>query len=407
MSGRITFVGAGPGAVDLITLRGAAALDEADLVIYAGSLVNEKLLERAKRAKLVNSAKLSLNEVLEQMVDGYRSGKQVVRLHTGDPAIYGAVSEQYRELDNLGIPYEVVPGVSSVFAAAAALKVELTMPDLSQSVILTRAEGRTPVSEKEAIEELASHGATMCLYLSVGEMERLTGRLRAAGLPAETPVAVVYRASWPNQKIVRGTLADIAAGVAEAGIKRQALVVVGRVLGRDGVLSKLYDDTFATGYRNAGGVAAFSGRVAIYALTAAGAHKASEIAAGLEDAVIVLPEKYAELAPASRLVRYPDGKFAEAFERGWSTYDGLVMVMASGVVVRHVAQLCREKGSDPAVVVCDAAGNYAVSLLSGHLGGANRLAAAVARITGGRPVVKMKGRMWLTRNCFTSGSMIA
>ena len=384
MSGRITFVGAGPGAVDLITLRGAAALDEADLVIYAGSLVNEKLLERAKRAKLVNSAKLSLNEVLEQMVDGYRSGKRVVRLHTGDPAIYGAVSEQYRELDNLGIPYEVVPGVSSVFAAAAALKVELTMPDLSQSVILTRAEGRTPVPEKEAIEELASHGATMCLYLSVGEMERLTGRLRAAGLPAETPVAVVYRASWPNQKIVRGTLADIAAGVAEAGIKRQALVVVGRVLGRDGALSKLYDDTFATGYRNAGGVAAFSGRVAIYALTAAGAHKASEIAAGLEDAVIVLPEKYAELAPASRLVRYPDGKFAEAFERGWSTYDGLVMVMASGVVVRHVAQLCREKGSDPAVVVCDAAGNYAVSLLSGHLGGANRLAAAVARITGGR-----------------------
>lgn len=387
MSGRITFVGAGPGAVDLITLRGAAALDEADLVIYAGSLVNEKLLERAKRAKLVNSAKLSLNEVLEQMVDGYRSGKQVVRLHTGDPAIYGAVSEQYRELDNLGIPYEVVPGVSSVFAAAAALKVELTMPDLSQSVILTRAEGRTPVPEKEAIEELASHGATMCLYLSVGEMERLTGRLRAAGLPAETPVAVVYRASWPNQKIVRGTLADIAAGVAEAGIKRQALVVVGRVLGRDGALSKLYDDTFATGYRNVGGVAAFSGRVAIYALTAAGAHKASEIAAGLEDAVIVLPEKYAELAPASRLVRYPDGKFAEAFERGWSTYDGLVMVMASGVVVRHVAQLCREKGSDPAVVVCDAAGNYAVSLLSGHLGGANRLAAAVARITGGRPVI--------------------
>ena len=387
MSGKITFVGAGPGAVDLITLRGAAALDEADLVIYAGSLVNEKLLERAEKAELVNSAKLSLNEVLERMVDGYRSGKRVVRLHTGDPAIYGAVSEQYRELDKLGIPYEVVPGVSSVFAAAAALKVELTMPELSQSVILTRAEGRTPVPEKEAIEKLASHGATMCLYLSVGEMEQLVGRLRAAGLPPETPAAVVYRASWPNQKIVRGTLADIAGKVAGAGIKRQALVVVGRVLARDGALSKLYDDSFATGYRNAGGAAAFSGKVAIYALTAAGAHKAAEIAAGLEDASIVLPEKYAELVPASRLVRYPDGKFAEAFERGWNEYDGLVMVMASGIVVRHVAQLCRAKGSDPAVVVCDAAGNYAVSLLSGHLGGANRLAAAVARITGGRPVI--------------------
>lgn len=387
MSGRITFVGAGPGAVDLITLRGAAVLDEADLVIYAGSLVNEKLLERAAKAELVNSAKLSLNEVLERMVSGFRSGKRVVRLHTGDPAIYGAVSEQYRELDRLGIPYDVVPGVSSVFAAAAELKVELTMPELSQSVILTRAEGRTPVPEREAIEVLAAHGATMCLYLSVGEMERLVERLRAGGLPPETPAAVVYRASWPNQKIVRGVLADIAAKVADAGIKRQALIVVGRVLERDGALSKLYDDSFATGYRNAGGSAAFPGRVGVFALTAAGAHKAAEIAAGLEDAEIVLPGKYADLAPAPRLVCYPDGEFSEAFARGWNEYDGLVMVMASGIVVRHVAQLCRAKGSDPAVVVCDAAGNYAVSLLSGHLGGANRLAAAVARITGGRPVI--------------------
>lgn len=152
MNGKITFVGAGPGAVDLITLRGAAALDEAELVVYAGSLVNEKLLERAAKAELVNSAKLSLPEVIEIMAAACRAGKRVVRLHTGDPAIYGAVSEQFRELDKLGIPYEVVPGVSSAFAAAAELKVELTMPELSQSVILTRMAGRTPVPEKEALE---------------------------------------------------------------------------------------------------------------------------------------------------------------------------------------------------------------------------------------------------------------
>ena len=234
-------MGAGPGAVDLITRRGAAALDEAELVVYAGSLVNEKLLERAAKAELVNSAKLSLPEVIEIMAAACRAGKRVVRLHTGDPAIYGAVSEQFRELDRLGIPYEVVPGVSSAFAAAAELKVELTMPELSQSVILTRMAGRTPVPEKEALERLAEHGATLCIYLSAGDLDGLVEKLASAGLPPETPAAVVYRASWPNQKIVRGTLNDIAGRVREAGIKRQAMIVVGRVLGRDGALSKLYD----------------------------------------------------------------------------------------------------------------------------------------------------------------------
>ena len=211
MSGSITFVGAGPGAPDLITLRGAAALRDADLVIYAGSLVNEELLELAPKARLVNSAKLALPEVLREMRQAYEQGENVVRLHTGDPAIYGAVSEQFRELDRLGIPYSVVPGVSSAFAAAAALKVELTMPGLSQSVILTRDAGRTPVPEKEALDQLAAHGSTMCIFLSVGEMESLIKKLLSAGRSPSTPAAVVYRASWPNEQIVRGTLADIAA----------------------------------------------------------------------------------------------------------------------------------------------------------------------------------------------------
>ena len=186
MSGSITFVGAGPGAPDLITLRGAAALHDADLVIYAGSLVNEELLELTRGARLVNSAKLALPEVLREMRQAYERGENVVRLHTGDPAIYGAVSEQFRELDRLGIPYTVVPGVSSAFAAAAALKVELTMPGLSQSVILTRDAGRTPVPEKEALDQLAAHGSTMCIFLSVGEMDSLVKKLLSSGSVPES-----------------------------------------------------------------------------------------------------------------------------------------------------------------------------------------------------------------------------
>lgn len=389
MSGNVLFVGAGPGAPDLITLRGAAALDAAELVIYAGSLVNEKLLERAAGAELVNSAKLSLPEVIAKIEAGYRAGKRVVRLHTGDPSIYGAVSEQFRELDRLGIPYEVVPGVTSAFAAAAGLRVELTMPELSQSVIFTRMAGRTPVPEKEAIEALAAHGCTLCIYLSAGEIDRLVGQLRSAGLPPETPAAVVYRASWPNEKIVRGTLADIAAKVAEAGIKRQSIIVVGKVLDRDGALSKLYDETFATGYRaSVGDDAAFHGRVALFALTRASVHKAAEIAAGLDGgAELFAPERYVGEVFSGRLRPFAPGGLADAVASAWSEFDGLVMVMAAGVVVRHIAPLCRNKASDPAVVVSDEAGNYAVSLLSGHLGGANRLAAAVARVTGGVPVI--------------------
>ena len=312
----------------------------------------------------------------------------MVRLHTGDPAIYGAVSEQFRELDRLGIPYSVVPGVSSAFAAAAALRVELTMPGLSQSVILTRDAGRTPVPEKEALEQLAAHGSTMCIFLSVGEMESLVKKLLSAGRSPSTPAAVVYRASWPNEQIVRGTLADIAQKVADAGIQRQSMIVIGEVLERNGELSKLYDESFSHGYRRGGrSDAGFSGKVALFALTRKAACKAAEIAAGLHDAVIFVPEKYASAVPAARRRSYPTGEFSSTFAENWKRFDAFVMVMAAGIVVRHAAQLCEDKLHDPAVVVCDEAGQYAVSLLSGHVGGANRLAAEVARITGGKAVI--------------------
>ena len=383
MNGKISFVGAGPGAPDLMTLRGAGLLKEADTVIYAGSLVNEKILETAPSARLYNSAKLALPEVIRILEEEYRAGRNVVRLHTGDPAMYGAVSEQFRELDRLGIPYEVVPGVSSVFAAAAALKTELTMPSLSQSVILTRDAGRTPVPEAESLEKLAAHGTTLCIFLSVGGMKELCAKLLAAGRSPETPAAVVYRASWENQKIVRGTISDLPERVEAAGIKRQAMIVVGEVLNRNGALSKLYDAEFATGFRHH----RFSGNVALFALTRSAVVKAAEIAAGLAEGTVFCPEKFSGSVSSRRSVPFAEGGFGAMLESVWKEYDAFVFVMAAGIAVRRIGRLCADKKTDPAAVVCDESGNYAVSLLSGHVGGGNDLARDIARITGGKPVI--------------------
>ena len=383
MSGTITFVGAGPGDPELITLKGARVLREADTVVYAGSLVNEKILELADHAEFHNSAKMALGEVMEILMRDYRAGKKVVRLHTGDPSVYGAVGEQFRELDRAGIPYTVIPGVSSVFAAAAALQTELTMPGISQTVIMTRDEGRTPVPEKESLASLAAHGSTLCLFLSVSDMEKLCGKLLAAGRPPETAAAVVYRASWENELIVRGTIGDIARKVAEAGIKRQSMIVIGDVLRKDGGLSKLYDADFATGYRHH----RFRGRVALFSLTRQAGLKAAEIAAGLDDAVLFVPEKYAGGLPRLRTRAFPDGKFGDTLAENWQSFDAFVFVMAAGIVVRSLAGLCKDKKSDPAAVVCDEKGSFAVSLLSGHLGGGNALARDVARICGGQAVI--------------------
>ena len=246
----IYFIGAGPGDPELITVKGKRLIDEADIIIYAGSLVNPQVLSGAKEsAEIYNSATMHMQEVLEVMKRGVKAGKKVVRVHTGDPSIYGAHREQMVELDKLGIPYEIVPGVSSFLAAAASLKREYTLPGVSQTVILTRMEGRTAVPEREQIEALAAHQTTMVIFLSVGEIVELGRRLQAGGYPADTPAAVVYKASWEDQKIVTGTLADIADKVKEAGIRKTALVTVGRFLGDTFELSKLYDAHFTTEFR--------------------------------------------------------------------------------------------------------------------------------------------------------------
>lgn len=246
---QVYFIGAGPGDPELITLKGIRAIEKADIVIYAGSLVNPEILRYARKdAEIYNSATMDLDEVLAVMERGARDGKVTARVHTGDPAIYGAIQEQMDALRERGITYEVIPGVSSFLAAAAALEQEYTLPDVTQTVILTRMEGRTPVPEKEKLAELARHGSTMCIFLSVHAISAVVAELRQ-GYAEDTPVAVVQKASWPDQRIVLGTLADIADKVKEAGISKTALIVVGDVFRGRYEKSRLYDPGFTHGYR--------------------------------------------------------------------------------------------------------------------------------------------------------------
>jgi precorrin-4/cobalt-precorrin-4 C11-methyltransferase len=245
----IIFLGAGPGDPELITLKGRRLLDQADLIIYAGSLVNPALLDGV-RAEIHDSAGMNLDEILAVMVTAQRAGKRVVRLHTGDPAIYGAIREQMQRLDREQIGYEVVPGVSSALASAAALKVELTVPEITQTVIFTRQAGRTPVPEQESLQKLAAIQASMCIFLSVSMMETVVAELTAGGYPADTPVAVVEKASWPDQQFVRGTLADIADKIKQSAIRKTAMILVGRALAdEESAESMLYDAGFSHEFR--------------------------------------------------------------------------------------------------------------------------------------------------------------
>lgn len=248
----VDFVGAGSGAADLITLRGKKLLEEADVIIYAGSLVNPELLDYAKKnCEIYNSAYMNLDEVIAVIEKAERSGKKTVRLHTGDPSIYGAIREQMDKLDSLKIPYEVCPGVSSFCGAAASLKAEYTLPDVSQTVIITRMAGRTPVPEKESIELLAAHGATMVIFLSTGMLERLSEALIRGGYSSETPAAIVYKATWKDEKVCRCTVGTLAKTANENNITKTALICVGNFLGNDYSLSKLYDKNFETEFRKA------------------------------------------------------------------------------------------------------------------------------------------------------------
>lgn len=247
----IHFVGAGSGAADLITVRGQKFLQEADIIVYAGSLVNPQLLDYAKPGcSIYNSAKMTLEEVMEVMIEGAEQGKTVVRLHTGDPCLYGAIREQMDILDEKGLGYDYCPGVSSFCGAASALNLEYTLPDVSQSVIITRMAGRTPVPPKESIESFAAHNATMVVFLSTGLLEELSRRLIAGGYSEDTPAAIVYKATWDDEKSFVCTVGTLAQTAAENNITKTALMIIGDVVGcRNYDRSKLYDPTFTTEFR--------------------------------------------------------------------------------------------------------------------------------------------------------------
>jgi precorrin-4/cobalt-precorrin-4 C11-methyltransferase len=251
----IIFIGAGPGDPELITVKGMKALSRAEVILYAGSLVSPAMLAWAPpEAELVDTAPLALEDIVARLAEAHRAGKLAVRLHSGDTSLFSAMQEQLEILEGEGIPCQVIPGVTAAAAAAAALAQELTLPEVTQTVILTRAAGRTPVPERENLRSLAAHGATLVIYLSIQLLERVAAELAEAYGP-EAPVVVAYRVSWPEEQLIRGTLADIATKVQAAGITRQALILAGPALaaweGRLKARSRLYDRTFAHGWRDA------------------------------------------------------------------------------------------------------------------------------------------------------------
>lgn len=248
----ISFVGAGPGDVELITVKGRKLIENADIIIYAGSLVSYRHLDFSKDGCMkYDSSKMTLEEVIDVMKKGCCEGKNIVRLHTGDPSIYGAIKEQMDKLDRLNIQYDVVPGVSSFTASCAAIKSEFTLPDVSQTVIITRLEGRTPVPSDESLELLASHKASMAIFLSVGNIDSVVEKLKMGYGRTDVPVAVVYKATWEDEKIIKGTLYDIAEKVKCEKVRNFAQILVGDFINGKYERSKLYDPSFSHGFREA------------------------------------------------------------------------------------------------------------------------------------------------------------
>ncbi len=441
----IAFVGAGPGDTALITLKGHQLLQKADVVIYTGSLVPKDLVSHLS-AVIYNSAGMTLEQVISIMVSAAKSGRRIVRLHTGDPAIYSAIQEQIKCLRKENIPFEVVPGVTAGFAAAAVLGQELTIPGITQTVIFSRIGGRTPVPPSEELSRLAKIQATLVLYLSVGHIRLVQETLLAGGYSSDTPVVVIEKVSWPTQRVVRGELENIAIKVEQAGISKTAVILVGKVLSEPeyphGKRSLLYDPEFSHGYRkglshsNAGASSeppldCYSSannkgnRSRDYNARFTAPHRNVSVyrvlqmrGGGYADVLPVLqvPDNKADAVPCERLriifvYLTPGGRALahrlsellsnkeiliysyselvgdQLIKKLWQRGTGFVFLMAAGIVIRAIAPLLKNKLDDPAVVVMDEAGHHAVSLLSGHLGGANELAGMLALKAEGQAVI--------------------
>ena len=384
----VHFVGAGPGASDLITVRGMNRIKEADVIIYAGSLVNPELLSYAKAdCAIYNSAHMTLDAVVAVMRDAETAGKETVRLHTGDPSVYGAIREQMDLLDEYGITYDVCPGVSAVFGAAASLACEYTLPDVTQTLILTRAEGKTPVPEKENLRSLAAHRASLVLYLSSGLARKVRQELLLGGYAEDTPVAVVYKATWPEEKIIRTTLARLPEDMEAAGITKTALIIVSPALGSIYEKSKLYDAAFATEYRGATEIVLPAGICRVLLITCsvrgyATMQKLAKKLGKISGAEIITKVK-CEALPEVSMKETVKACVDEYFEQ----VDAIVFVTASGIAVRSVAEHLAHKSEDPAIVCMDECGKHVISLVSGHAGGANALTQMLADVMWATPVI--------------------
>jgi precorrin-4 C11-methyltransferase len=382
----VHFIGAGPGDPELITLKARRLIADAAVVIYAGSLVNPQVLAHARAgAEIYDSATMKLAEQIEVMAATVAQGRSVARLHTGDPALYGAILEQMRSLDRVDIPYDIVPGVSSAFAAAAALGIEYTVPGDTQTVILTRMAGKTAVPERERLRDLAAHRTSLVLFLSAGMIGQVVDELRAAGYSADTPIAVVARASWPDELVVRGTLADIARRSEAAEITHQALIIVSPALQLQAGGATAHD-SFLYGAAQQELVRGSS--IAIVALTRGGSETGSRLHRLLPGSVLCLPERFLATAqPGDGQVLPYTTSVRQALQEAFGTHNALIAIMSTGIVVRDLAPLLRSKHADPAVVVVDERGQHAISLLAGHKGGGNELARRVAALLGATPVI--------------------
>ena len=432
--GVVYFVGAGPGAPDLITVRGRDIIAQADLILYADSLVEESVARLAHKAtaRIERSSGLHLEQIIELIVETAQGDGIVARVHSGDPALYGAIHEQMARLDDYGLAYEIVPGVTAAFAAAAQLKTELTVPDVVQTVILTRTAGRTSMPAGEDLQALAASGASLAIYLSISRIRHVVDDLLASGgYRPETPVAVHHKVTWPDESCVVGALADIVEKVKQAGYTKHALILVSPALDpklkgdRERTSSHLYDKSYTHRFRRAedfrrgkerqeaagnanhiiigekhlGAAPARQGSVVI-AITKRGSQLASKLGPAL-NADIIIPDKHFEPPPtqskiqnrgyhraiaAKSKIRYSGSVVAE-IRRRWAGYEHLVLVMPAGVAVRAIAPLLGHKANDPAVICLDEAGQSVIPLLGGHQAGANALAKRIAALTQGQAAI--------------------
>ncbi len=381
----VAFVGAGPGDPELITIRGRNLLKEADIVIYTGSLIPSALIKGLK-ATIFNSAGMTLEGVISLIRENVLAGKRVVRLHTGDPALYSTIHEQIHRLRLQNIPFFVVPGITAGLAAAASLGQELTIPGVSQTVIFSRVPGRTPVPAAEDLKKIAALRASLILYLSVGHIERVQQELLSGGYAPDTPVAVLERVSWPEERAYKGMLEELKEIVEDAGIKKTAVILIGNALRQDNDIatrrSLLYHPDFSHGYRKSGQERtnhveerpAPSTTLITY-ITPAGRVLAEKVA------------RHLGYDSHTELLSYKQVKATGGLKGYWSEGNRLIFIMAAGIVIRAIAPLIRDKFHDPAVVVMDESRRNVISLLSGHIGGANRLALKIAKGLDMNPVI--------------------